>query len=399
MSRTFRNTPILTVALVIAILIFVSSVGGTVNFALNVGSLGYSSAFEGPKAKFAGVNYDGQKLTSALPGGEYRADTVLKFDPDDRTSGKPNLVGEMTTVFLPETSGLTSTWLLSYLPGTEAQSWIQKLSYIKNPQTEKPYSWNISDKTYQMYQYLMKWYVSFTAEWDGSEGGKAETPGEIDRNYLSRTEAWLEFDVTPTWYIEGGGTAYFAIAKIQLSDVARHGKQSGEFAEPDSRMSVSPESPFAALYIYQDLWGQTRGEKTVQTYQGKNLNPDYFGNKVYAHIDFNNFGVTTWNEYFTVKSRGDIITMGFDVTVFVIGEWQVQDVQNIADVSTWFERSQKEFIPSSLLDYLADPRVQALLGLAVTAGIVIVLLIVAPWVLIAFASLFSSLFSSGRRRK
>jgi len=206
-------------------------------------------------------------------------------------------------------------------------------------------------------------------------------------------EAWVEFDLTPTWYIEGGGTAYFAVGKVQVAELQKTAHDiNGKEDTLDTRMSVSPEGQGAALYIYYGLFGSSSSAETnAASYQGKELNPALFTDKVYAHFDFNNFGVTAWNEMGTIKTKGDVATVGFDMTVFVIGQWDVKDIQEIPQ---GFGRLEKTLMPPSLLDYLSDPRMQALITLLVAAAIFILLLVFAPGFLVAILALFS-----GRKRR
>jgi len=91
-----------TLVLVILAALFFSSLGGTYTL-MSIGGTGYSSGFQGPKARFAGVRYDNKPYTSfsiAAPldggtttGGSTQGaslasfDTVLKFDPDAYNTG------------------------------------------------------------------------------------------------------------------------------------------------------------------------------------------------------------------------------------------------------------------------------------------------------------------------
>lgn len=328
-------------------------------------------------------------------------DTTLKFDSDGWDTGKPNIIGEMTSVFVPASSLSNIVWW----SGAKAipQDWLRGLQYIKNPQ--ETYSWNISSKTYKMEQWLMRFYLSFSGEWDSAGEGSPglfggvlypQNFGQVVRNYYTNLEVWLEFDVRPTWYIEGQGTAYFAIGKIQVAEFKKIAHDvSGNEVSLDTQMSVTPESESSLLYIYHGLFGTSSpAEKEASSFDGKLLNPDLFTDRVFAHVDFNNFGVTAWNEFGTVKTKGDVATIGFDVTVFVIGEWDVKDIQNIP---TDYGRWTQTFTPNSLLDYLNDPRMQALLSLIAVVGVFLLILIFAPSVLVAIMSMIG-LRGRGRRR-
>ncbi len=417
-----------TIVLVIMIVVLFSSVGGTFKL-LSTGDIGYSSGFQGPKARFYGVDYQGTKYTSNIAPalgnpnsgttggtqtytppyspttgtsgnifgvaslGQY--DTTLRFDPDGYDSGKPNLIGEMTSVFIPEESlgGLTS-WV--------PNEWLQHNALIKNPQAT--YQWNMSDpennstKVYKMEQWVLKFYMSFTGEWDGAEMPTINLleSGSVKENYFSDLEAWIQLDLTPTWYIQGGGTAYFAVGKIQLSEPVLKSShdQAGNIYAGRDLVSVSPESQGAVVYAYYGPFGQNPESNTAKTYQGLDLNPSLFRDKVYFNVVFNHFGVYDWNEWGTVKYRGDVARFAFDITVFVIGQWDVKDIQKNEQLQENFQRDIVQYTPPSIADYLADPRLQGLIGLGAIAAVGLVVLIVAPEVVLGLAFIFG-----GRRKK
>ena len=370
-----KNMQMLVVIGLLAVLLL----GGGTGFFFATQDLGYSTAFQGPKPSFKGVKVGSAK--SALSG------TTINFDADDSNTGVPNIVGEMTSIFVPEESlGSTPTWV--------PRDWLSRNALLKNPQ--KTYSWNISGKTYKMEQWVLKWYVSLGAEWTtrAEAGGIAEIMlGSSDRSFYSQTELWFEIDIKPTWYIQGSGTAYFALAKIQLANtVAKTAKDnSGNVIQMDSKMSVVPESQGSILYVYKGLYGGSAVATSESSFEGKLLNPEYFTDRVYCKIGLSNFGCTSWNEFFTVKTKGDVATFDFDITAFVIGEWDVQDIQEIPED---FGRTTKTEQNPSLLDYLNNPKVQALITLLAAVGIIVLLLLFAPWVLIAIFAMFT-----GRRRR
>jgi hypothetical protein len=238
-----KNMQMLVVIGLLAVLLL----GGGTGFFFATQDLGYSTAFEGPKPSFKGVKVGSSK--TSLSG------TSISFDSDDPEGGKPNINGGMTSVFVPEES-------LSNTPNWVPREWLGRNSVIKNPQ--ETYTWNISGKTYKMEQWVLKWYVSLSASWDGRVeaggllGGLNPLEfGQSTRNYYSATQIWFELDIEPTWYITGGGTAYFAIAKIQLANtVAKTAKDNyGNIVQMDSRMSVDPESQGEIRYIYKGLYG------------------------------------------------------------------------------------------------------------------------------------------------
>ncbi len=380
-----------TVVLIVLLLIMASSVGGTYRL-MSSTDIGYSSGFQGPKARFYGVKYAYQQYDAHATYGATlgQFDTILRFDPDEATLGKPNLIGEMTTVFIPEESlGSLTSWV--------PNEWLQHNALIKNPQDT--YTWNITDgnstKVYKMEQWVLKFYLSFSGEWDGMEQpviNPAEF-GVVKENYLSDLEAWVEFDLTPTWYIQGGGVAYFAVGKIQLSErvITASRDKAGNKYEGRDLVSVSPESQGATIFAYYGPFGQNTASNTAKTFEGRELNPSLFRDKIFFSVVFNHFGVWDWNEMGTIKYRGDVATFAFDVTVFVIGEWDVKDVQKIPED---LGRSAREFEPASFFDYIADPRIQGLLGFAIIAIVGLVVLIMAPQVIFGLIAAFG-----GRRRK
>jgi hypothetical protein len=316
------------------VFVVVASTCTTAYHQYSLGSIGYSSAFEGPKARFYGVSYNGNHYTATQTNGASLSqfDTVMHFDADGTTTGKPNIVGEMTTVFLPEQ---TASNLASWMP----TSWIQNNGLINNP--EKTYSWNVTGKDYVMHQYDMRYYQTFTAEWDGERGtvidGSHENPGGgymgisgAENNY-GGLEVWTELDLTPSWYIQGGGIAYFAVAKMQLAENAIFAGKDNNNNPVNARgdVSVSPESRLSPVYMYYEPFGSAQvGEKTAATYQGQTLNSAYFTDKLYFHFDFNKFGVYGGSDYLLFPfTKGDKVTIAFDLKVFVIGEYTVKDIQ------------------------------------------------------------------------
>lgn len=391
------NSQLVRIAAIGILLILVFSMVGTgVNNSFSIG--GYSSAFQGPKAKFYGIQWDGsngqgwvepsgQWTSSSAPSGTslHQFDTVLHFDPDASNLGMPKIHGEMTTVFLPDQS-------LSFLPSWLPISWLQNNGLVQNPQQTYP-GWNISGLMYYMERYAMRFYITFSGEWNG-----LEDPGPICdailrphvENIYQSVGVWIEFDLTPSWYIEGGGIAYFAIAKMQLSEESiKKGKTlTGEIVAPRTTESVSPYSRLSPVYMYYGAWGSTPAEQEAYSYQGKKLNPSYFRDKVYVHVDLNNFGVYADSDnIFWSKTRGDVATFAFDLQVFVIGEYTVQDIQDNPDQygrftpqgstwnwGTWFSNSLWWLIP---------------------AAIFVLILIFAPWLLLVIISLIFGSRKSG----
>jgi len=396
----FRGSTTQTLLLIGMLILVLFSGGSILNLSLN--DLGYSSAFEGPKTKFAGVDYNNKRYTSSIG----LMDTTLRFDPDKADDGKPDLIGEMTTMFVPrESISEVTKWIPT--------EWLARTQTLKNPQNK--YSWNMTagenlTRVFIMEEWVLKWYLSISAEGQGSweifgpvQDFHGEIPyirpydpfmaGQKKENIYTDTEIWFEIDITPTWYIEGQGTAHFAVAKITLTDWKSEVKDNeGKVKTSDTSMSFSPSS--GQLYMYYALWGDQKAETyTAQSFYGRKLNPAYFRNKVFAHLDLNNFGVRSWSEYPAVRSKGDVMTVGFDVTVFVIGEWVVKDIADI-DFDDFGRTTKTTSTGPSLMEVLQDPRFQGIFTLLVLGGICLFLLIFAPWVLFAIVGLFRS----GRRR-
>ena len=142
--------------------------------------------------------------------------------------------------------------------------------------------------------------------------------------------------------------SYFAIGKMQASlnqsYLWRRFDVDGASISPsDQSVSVSPESAASTVFLYYSAFGSDQVPAvSASTYQGKQLNPSYFRDKVYFHVDFNKFGVYSGiDNLFWAWDRGDTVTLAFDVTTFVIGEWKVQDIQKIPDVYGRFVRTDE----------------------------------------------------------
>lgn len=203
-----------------------------------------------------------------------------------------------------------------------------------------------------MKEYWMRWYVTVNAEANTQAswlGGQTEfpaplAPGVIGVNSYKNAEVWLEVDMSPTWYISGGGRAYFALAEVELADYAladSHKNLAGATVTRRPDCSVSPLSPSSLLAIYDaPFGGQSTTSNTPYEYLGRQLNPQYFKDKAYLKLDLNDFGV--WSEMVLgippVTNHGDVAVWALDVKVFVIGEWLVQDVQENPDIYGRFEQ-------------------------------------------------------------
>jgi hypothetical protein len=414
-----KNSLIMRVCVIVIIAVFLISIvslsgGGNPlsSKPLSISDLGYSSAYEGPKAQFLGVTYNGLQYTASNTHGasEHQFDTVMHFDPDDISGGKPKIQGEMTAIFLPSET-------LSSAPSWIPMSWLLSNGYVSNPMTgangvNPPYSWNISGNTYLMEEYHMRYYVSFSAEWNGKASGTdspfgnpgpgihGEMPsltgaeavqGITKTNVYLNTGVWIKFNITPTWYIAGGGNAYFAIAEVNMATSAQLQGQDANGATYDARTteSVSPESQNSLLYLYYSAFGAASQTSNIAyQYNGKDLNPAYFTNALYAHIDLNNFGVSTQPvNLFGSLDKGDTATFAFDIKVFVIGEYKVQDIQNTPDQYgryTPIDTTGNNWL-TGIVGWLSSPaNVALLMVILVIAAIVIF----APWLLVVIVSIF-----------
>jgi hypothetical protein len=405
------------IGLVIVVGIFVFIIGSSnPERSFQLSTSGYSSAFEGPSAQFFGVKYNDMEYTASNAHGasEHEFDTVMHFDPDGISSGMPKINGEMTAVFLPEES-------LSSVPSWVPESWLLSNGYVSNPVTgvggvNPPWNWNVSNLMIQMQEYDMRWYVSFNSAWSGASQpnpsgapydystGEAPNPtyaqnlaGDVWKNAYQNTEVWIKFDITPTWYIQGGGTAYFAIAECNLATTAsmQTKDNNGNIYPASTTESIFPYSQNDPLYFYYGAFGTgSESSKAPEQYEGKNLNPAYFTNALYAHIDLQNFGVSTYPvNGLSSRVQGDVATFEFDIRVFVIGQYTVQDIQKSPSQYGLTSPSQIQGVNwlTGIIGWLSSPTNDALL-----MGVIILVLIIifAPWLLLVIVSLFAG----GRKR-
>lgn len=357
--------------------------GAWSGFNLVFSSVSYSTGYQGAKAQYAGIFYNNQRYQNTTFG---RFDTTLRFDPDDPETGMCNLEGEMTSVFIPEQS-------LSNMPDWIPSDWVREAGYIQNP--VNTYSWTIENRTYSMEEWRLRWYFSISAEWD--EGWKLFEGTEYSDKRYTNTEVWFEFDLTPVWYFEGASTAYFCIAKMQLADVKLHALDNrGDEVKPELETSVSPQSPGSIMSIYYGLFAQQNiADKDAYDYEGKKLNPDLFTSKVYSYFRLANFGTHSWSEFPSWKWKGDVVTVAVDVTVFVIGEWTVQDIEDI-DFED-YGRTAKLGGGYSFADWLSSPANRLLLALIAGLAIFIVIALIFPSLMLTIVMLIQSL-TGGRRR-
>lgn len=324
MHRTVYALAVLTAALILL------SYRPAATILLQVG--GYPTAYEGAKAAYYGIQYNGQRYTNEIKhdASSARFDTQLKFDPDGSDVWQCNLAGEMTSVFIPSAENLPPEWV--------PQEWWRPTLDWKNPRNV--YEWKVIDEEgfihfYRMEEWLTVWYISISAEWDSGPDVLRLDDEAQNRRYRD-AEVWFIFDISPAWYFEGAEAAYFAIAKIELMHVDVKGRDmAGNEYDPNPSMSFIPESVGSILYIYTAPFGgeSAPGPEDLKRYYYENasLNPLYFRDKVYAYITLADFGSQDWWEGLALKAKGDVVTLGFKVVQFVVGEWKVRDISELPD--------------------------------------------------------------------
>lgn len=288
-------------------------------------SIGYITAYEGAKVRFVGV-YDNEfrkAYTNDLRHGASLAvfDTTLRFDRDGAYGGACNIAGEVSSVGIPmgESKWVPPSWVPT--------DWWSDSLYWKNPRER--YSWHIAnpDGTYTVYvmeEWITKWYVSISAEYD-SGPDVWNLDDEAQNKRYRDLDVWFEFDIEPTWYFEGQEKVYFAIAKIELASIKTSGTPRITPMSAGSILSV-----FYSPFSYSDR-APSETEFKAFYYNNRSLNPQFFRDKVYAYISLNDFGTRDWWEGLTLKAEGDVVTLGFNVVLFVVGEWKVRDKSLVDD--------------------------------------------------------------------
>lgn len=375
------------VILILAFLLLSS--GGLTGLRLLSSFPAYTTGYEGAKARFYGVRDQGKTYTQGL------WDTTFKWDSpisQGLLGNTPPIAGEMTSVFVPsETVGFQPTWI--------EPEWLLGASRTKNP--VESYEWEIKDDTeihfYRMEMWRLKWYFSISSEPQNDGDLPPAEPMENPRNSLQDTELWFELNLTPMWYFNGTEASYFAIASLRLSDI-NYGALQGDNREKvshDSRLRVTPSSESSILPIYYAGFGGSRAEQQAYSYKGKKLNPDLFTNRVYTYLTLNDFGVSSWWDWGWFW-KADVVTVGLDVEVFVIGEWKVMDIQDLPDEYGRSAKSGGEGLGLGGIfgAFFGSPegRIWVLIILAI--GVFLALAIGAPWLLVALSG---GLF--GARRK
>lgn len=351
----------------------------------------YTTGYQGAHARFYGVKDQGKTYKQGLWDTTFKWDSPTAQGEHYKKGNTPPIAGEMTSVFVPSES-------VGYQPSWIPSEWLLGASRTRNP--IDTYEWELKegDETvfYRMELWRLKWFFSISSE-PKDDGDIPQYEGVISkpRNKLEDTEVWFEFDMTPIWYFNGTTSAYFAIASIRVTDIGFQAKVGGEDArEEDERCRVTPQSKSSILPIYYSGFGGARAEKEAYTFKGKELNPDLFTDRVYSYFTLNDFGVSAWWDWGWFWSA-DVVTVGFDVEVFVIGEWKVQDIQDIPDE---YGRSSKAGgvglgLGGILISFFGSAEGRFWFLLIVGIIVFLIIAIFAPWVLIALSSLFG-----GRRR-
>ena len=355
--------------IIICVVILISGPG---RYLLGLESIGYTFGGEGVSASFVGIewNYGTEHEKSDL-----RSDTKFYFDADDPNVEACNLVGEMTNAFVPKES---------FAPSWVPSEWVKATAYINNPiETD---AWELPHPdvpseliSYEVTEWLLRLYISITAEWDTNDES-------WNRRYQD-TEVWIELDINRnSWIFEGQAQPYFAISKVKAVEFAP-GKlgETEEDYQPTPQFSVIPESD-SWMYIYYQKWGSAGQVRDFDpfSYTGRQLNPDLFTDKVYFCVNLANFGT-----YYDASSwltpiqgpyvAGDAVTWAFDVHVYVVGEWQLQDVSELPEEYGRIQQVQEGWL--SLL--LQDPRFPLFSFIGLIALVVLALAIFAPWALFA----------------
>jgi hypothetical protein len=358
--RNMKKTSLSTLLLILAIIF---AVGGGL-YSLSTVEQGYTTGYQGAKAKFYGVLYEG----FAYEGRNVRG-TSMNFDPDDPETGLPNIEGEMTSVFIPEDVKLGD--VPSFIP----DEWAGDLPYIDNP--DEVFEWTTIDEDdnnhiHRMEKWLLKYYVSLEAGYDSS-GVLTHVEGNNKR--IHDTEVWIELDLEPTWVFENADRTYFGIGKIQCSAV----KVS---AHKEERVDFFPESVGSPLTIFYNPYGEPidLDEDSFEGYavDGTLLNPAIFRDKVYTMVSLYDFGTQGWLDGLSYKNQGDIVTWEFTIHVFVVGEWITKDVQEVPED---YERASKiQTTGFDFKEWVSTPNGMLTMAfiILVTIAVVIIFIAISP---------------------
>ena len=340
-----------------------------------------------------GVSYTGQEALDKIGTLDFSI-TELTFDLDHPLEILPNIEAEMTDIVVPRES-VANILSLEHLP----REWlvVDLSSDVRNP--VNTWDWTVENQDGSidyivMTEWVLYWYVSFEAVED-SHGHQWWNPAaESDNRRYHNLEIWFRIDLNKdNWYFEGQpDQVYFAIAKIQLLHIDVKGH------EPE-RIDVTPESPGSYLPIYLEFMGDGfQGDQlynNILYYKNRSLNPTYFRDSVYTKIILNDFGTQEWYEPpWNFPSQADVVTFGFKVHVFVIGDWKVQNIDDLKN----YEGRKPKIVNTwpSFLDFLewlgsglSNPFVLLTMLLIAIVVIFIIILIVAPGLLLGVTSIMS----------
>ena len=279
--------------------------------------------YQGPQPLFYSVRYNGKTYDDMRPApGGSRFDTMLYFDPDSQYSGMGNLVGEETGMFIPSVSrDLPPSWV--------PRSWYSGWYMMQNP--VKTYEWKLpgpdgSITYYKMEEWVMEWFVSIKYTWDSDDEAYHGWWPNAEATRYHNVEVWFKIGLQPIWYFKGANETYFGIAKIVLKNIRIEGMN-------PSAISVAPDSPGSVLPMYLEPYSGQVQPRDAYYYKGRELNPEVFAHAVYTYIRLDNFGAQIEKNWLgqVTKIQGDVVTMEFEVHVFVVGEWKVRNTQEVPE--------------------------------------------------------------------
>ena len=364
--------------------------------------------YQGPQAQFYGVVYDGKTWSQENPRGN-RFDTMMRWDPDDPYYGMGDLIGEETGMFLPpeDTSVAWTTSQQVYDSGSETEktvyiptSWYSGWKYFKNPVAT--YEWKIKDDNgithyYKMEEWVMYWFFAIRYNWDSFDAWKDNTEAfhgwgcSKSPVRFHNVEVWFRIDLNRIKaYFQGANESFFGIAKLVVKNVYKDGMH-------PEQIDVNPASSGSLLPMYLAPFGEKpKQPPTPEEYRGRLLNPEVFTKTVYTYIMLNDFGdqIHTDNLCAVDKIVGDVVVYQIEVHIFVVGDWEVKNVQQVPQ--DYGEHAKVQTVPTladSIGAFFTNPFTIAGLGILGMVALVILLAIYAPGVLLVIAS------AIGRARK
>ena len=295
------------------VIILIAGVGiASSGFQFGISS-GFTTAYEGVKPSFQGVYYQQRAHEQDFRG------TQMNWDADDDKKGLPDIEGEMTSIFLP--IDVRASQIPDFIPQARAIA-------LEDANTDpvNTYTWEIDNMAYKMEEYDLKWFVSLEAGYD-STGILQDA--ESDNQRYNDVEVWFKLDTSPSWIFEGADQSYFTVGKIEVDYVQKQGREIG-------KIDVSPESQGTAMTLFYQPYGSPVDfdEETWKGYEssGVRLNPEVFRDTLYTMIRLDDFGTQQDWGIGWIATEGDIVTWEFTVKVFVIGEWELIDVQDVSEL-------------------------------------------------------------------